>query len=342
MTTTTPSLKQTQSHAKRAFTLTEMLVVIGIIALLIGILLPALSKVQERARKTETESLMQEFAKACELFQQQHGYYPGMVPETILAADPKISGTENAVLQLCGGGIPQDDPLYNDASYNAGAGWTEIIFNGGTAGTYRIKVNPAKVGSGPRIRGVDMQPYFAPKSGSLAPAAGQSLTDANEPDAFAADPYRIPDVLDSWGNPIIYLRRIRDVGPLVGLASNSQFASASMFPYSTSIRLGDLEQSQVAPPAGSIFNMAASTQRDATVAQIIRSSAFGKNDAPLFGTAKGSIALFSAGRDGIFFSRIDGPGSITLPKDDIVTTTQNPTGPDVVNEYDDVRVFTGS
>ena len=338
MTTTTPSLKQTQSHAKRAFTLTEMLVVIGIIALLIGILLPALSKVQERARKTETESLMQEFAQACELFQQQHGYYPGMVPETILAADPKISGTENAVLQLCGGGIPQDDPLYNDASYNAGAGWTEIIFNGGTAGTYRIKVNPAKVGSGPRIRGVDMQPYFAPKSGSLAPAAGQSLTDANEPDAFAADPYRIPDVLDSWGNPIIYLRRIRDVGPLVGLASNSQFASASMFPYSTSMRLGDLEQSQ----AGSIFNMAASTQRDATVAQIIRSSAFGKNDAPLFGTAKGSIALFSAGRDGIFFSRIDGPGSITLPKDDIVTTTQNPTGPDVVNEYDDVRVFTGS
>ena len=96
-----------ERRSSGGFTLTEMLVVIGIIALLIGILLVALSAVQERARKTQTTNLMEEFGKACETFQQQFGFYPGLVPEAILAGDPKISGTENAILHLCGGGVAE-------------------------------------------------------------------------------------------------------------------------------------------------------------------------------------------------------------------------------------------
>ena len=94
----------TLSKNRRGFTLIEIMVVIGIIALLVGILLPALSKVQERARMTQTLGLMQEFSKACDAFQQEFGRYPGLVPEEILANDPQISGTENAMLELMGGG----------------------------------------------------------------------------------------------------------------------------------------------------------------------------------------------------------------------------------------------
>ena len=70
----------TTSQLRRGFTLIEILVVVGIIALLIGILLPALSKVQERARMTQTMGLMQEFAKACDAFSRSLAATQGLCP----------------------------------------------------------------------------------------------------------------------------------------------------------------------------------------------------------------------------------------------------------------------
>jgi type II secretory pathway pseudopilin PulG len=164
-----------------------MLVVIGIIALLIGILLPALSRVQDRARKTQTENLLQEFSKACETFYQQFGFYPGIVPEAILNSTdtPQISGTENALLHLCGGGIPEDDPLYNQAPYSS---WTELTFGNATTGQFRIRVNAAKLGEGPRIRGTQYKSFFSPKASDLLPAKGQFLTSAGNENPYVITP----------------------------------------------------------------------------------------------------------------------------------------------------------
>ncbi|MFM1823865.1 MAG: hypothetical protein RI967_2131 [Planctomycetota bacterium] len=327
------------ASSRRGFTLTEMLVVIGIIALLIGILLPALSRVQERARKTQSENLMQEFAKACEVFQQQFGFYPGIVPEAILAADPKISGTENAILHLCGGAIPQDDPAYNVAPYNS---WTEIVFNGGsTFGTFAIRVNPAKVGEGPRVRGVQYKSFFSPKADDLIASPGQ-YGGANADDPFADDPYRIPDLLDSWGTPILYMRQMRPQGSTLvagALPADSMvdciFAFQPLRPYLNSSALGELGQDQ----ANSILRAATANQQNATLAQIIRNPAYGTASAPLTSSPRGAIVVMSAGKDGIFFARNDGPGSQTSPVVNIVTI---PAGPYAVNEYDDIRVFGGS
>jgi prepilin-type N-terminal cleavage/methylation domain-containing protein len=63
--------------AKSGFTLVELLVVIGIIAVLIGILLPALSKARTQARRTQDLSNIHQIVIACVAYAaESKGLYP--------------------------------------------------------------------------------------------------------------------------------------------------------------------------------------------------------------------------------------------------------------------------
>lgn len=326
-----PPTVSVQSRLRTGFSLTELLVVIGIIVLLVGILLVALGKVQEKARRTQTESTMQQFLNACTAFQAENDRYPGVIPEVLLAGNPQgISSTENALLDLLGGCrvlSPTDlsggtaDTVYQDYKTAATATSSMLEYLWPTAsGQWSLVIDTRKIGEGPVINGKPRAPYFTPSSSELVKLANP----AND----------IPDLVDAWGQPILYLRQLRERGPLVAPANNTpapQFLPGGLAPYVSSTALGELAKDQVTL---SILNT--SPDSNLTLAKMLVHPA-------LADQAKGGICLISAGADGVYFSRLDGPGSQGAPIDDIVT---NPAPENnnikVVDDYDDVRVFGGA
>ena len=347
------------SQQRRGFTLIEILVVVGIIALLIGILLPALSKVQEKATVTQTMGLMQEFSKACDAFQQEFGRYPGLVPEEILANDPQISGTENALLELMGGGVRKNDvDTSTYGNFTPASGWEELTFKPTGQPDFKVKINLGKMGEGPRINGKQYPPFFSPKASELRPVAGQMHSEAGKRTINDSKAGKIPDLVDAWGNPIIFLRAARNVGPLAGCEDDrAQFLVlddglkmyGSMDPYLGSNGLGDMSLPQAkasdatAQSNYTLFEDASTpSEKKKLLAQFLRHPSFGDATMPLSGTARGKYVLISAGKDGVYLGRTDGLGNKETPA--VATGTNGvltKEGLAGLDNWDDIRLFGG-
>ena len=330
-------------HRRRAFTLVELLVVIALIGVLAALLLSALSSAQQRARATQTTSTMEAFAAACETFFQDHGQYPGVVPEALLALDaeanngiPRISSMENALYHMVGGyrilGVHPDYAQFSGFEMSFGNGNNEI--------TVKFAINSELLGDGPLIGGRQYPSYFTPPEGTLVKAFGQ-----------VGDEENLVDVVDAWGQPLALLRRQRTVGVLPNNRSGNdgnpetwQFRTEGAAPYfeAGEFGLGELRKQQAfsndAPTC--ILSQENNAFFEGNVGRILANPAIREgvgNPNDLYTQPRGSMLLLSAGPDGIYFSSQDGPGSEDEPIDDIFDATQA-----AIGEYDDILRFIGS
>ena len=115
-----------------AFTLVELLVVIGIIGVLAAILFPVISKVRTAAQETDSRALIVSIEGACQAYHQDFGAYPGPFSSIQLAGDLSTSGKQ--------------PPVYYATSMGTGLAGT--LINDGTA-------TAAGVITGPRITGTE-------------------------------------------------------------------------------------------------------------------------------------------------------------------------------------------
>ena len=204
------------------FTLIELLVTIIIIVVLIGILIPTVSKVRSSAQAAVTKQQIASIMGAIERFHQEQGHYPGPLNENDLEAgikgctppniqnvldangangNPKITSSENLLLGLVGG-----------LKWVTTGNQTQLTFDRNMVGKGMVSMNPGQ----PK----KYQPYLELPSAQISQG---HYADNAFPQG--ADDTNIPEILDTFPNPmpILYLRARVGAGGII-LDDRNQWA----------------------------------------------------------------------------------------------------------------------
>jgi prepilin-type N-terminal cleavage/methylation domain-containing protein len=170
--------------AARGFTLTEMLVVIGIIVLVLGIATPMVTRAWRAGDRARTQADLAAIASALEAYRQDHADYPQIAPPPA-PIDVEYNGARMLYRALIGPG-PQAHP--------------EPAFISDGKGPDLVKPDPLLPGPGFRTRGTSGRvygPYLKPEQFKFGDPSGREGA-APGHHAF----------LDRYNKPILYYRAV--------------------------------------------------------------------------------------------------------------------------------------
>ena len=324
---------------------------IAIIAVLAGILLAALSGVQQAAKKTKTTTLMQSFARACDEFALDHGRYPGLLPDSALDGTT-ITSTQNALLELMGGARARHSSSPSTVvdefdAFNSSSNTVEFTGVGGSG--WDIVFNQSRFGEGPWISGRIYEPYFSPKSSDLEYKGSYDNDNPPAEGEFGG----FPSLVDAWETPIIYLRSIRKSGPIMDDPVNSGDTDYALPQFE--LPKMDLFFSGALNSNLSLISED-SEDRVTWLSLLLSHPTFWEQDDTWFSngpytvawsTPRGRYMLLSAGPNTIYLEIENQPTNPDSSDDDaysvgdIMDSSNNKINPTIMDSFDDVVVYGG-